>query len=102
MQISWAVVARNRISLATIASTLNKISPILAILVRSSLINRSLFLLVLLAGMSIKFCRLIKKKAIVSASQLILLCYLENLVDICYKVKFVYLVLCFCFADYVL
>jgi len=47
-------------SLAAIASVLNKISLMLAILVRSSLINKSLFLLVLLASALVGFCRSIR------------------------------------------
>ena len=58
---SWAVVVRNGISLAATAGASNEISPALAVLVRSSLINKSLFLLVLLAGALVGFCRLIRK-----------------------------------------
>ena len=47
-------------SLTAMASALNRISLALAILVRSSLINRSLFLLVLLAGVPVGFCGLIR------------------------------------------
>ena len=53
---SWAVVAGNRISLTTTAGASNEISPASAVLVRSSLINRSLFSLVLFAGAPIGFC----------------------------------------------
>ena len=47
-------------SLAATAGALNKISPTSAVLVSSSLINKSLFLLVLLAGVLIGFCGLIR------------------------------------------
>jgi hypothetical protein len=48
-------------SLAATASVSNKILLVLAILVRSSLISRSLFLLVLLVGALIGFRRLIRE-----------------------------------------
>jgi len=47
-------------SLAAIASMSNKILLVLAVLVRSSLINKSLFLLILLASVLVRFCRLIR------------------------------------------
>jgi len=47
-------------SLAAITSISNRILLTLAVLVRSSLISKSFFLLVLLAGMLVKFCRLIR------------------------------------------
>jgi hypothetical protein len=47
-------------SLAATASVSNRILLALAILVRSSLINRSLFSLVLLAGAPVRFCGLIR------------------------------------------
>ena len=54
------MVTGNRISLAATAGASNGILPASAVLVRSSLINKSLFSLVLIAGVPIGFCRLIR------------------------------------------
>jgi hypothetical protein len=101
LRISWAVITRNGIFLAIIASISNGISPALVVLVRSSLINRFFFLLVLLVYTPVGFCGLIKKKTTISASRLVLFYYLEYVLDICYRIEFVRLVFCFCFTDYI-
>jgi hypothetical protein len=97
LRISWAVITRNRIFLAATAGASNGISPTSVILIRSSLINKSFFLLVLLVYIPLGFCGSIKKKTAISASRLVLFCYLEYILNICYKIEFVRLVFYFLF-----